>query len=184
MPVEPIVGSTDDYLVNLISEMGAEVRTSTLDHIGIDDRRLVDEAIELPQLLFYYAAVDQRIALRLSQMRIELKEVEAREFVTIADSYRSRGERMGVDEIERRVCLVDAVGKLRRAVASLETRQETVRGVLTALRQKGYSLQLIGSIRGKEEDWLRQSFARRLEGHPQGAKIRSLVEQILGPAIK
>jgi hypothetical protein len=184
MTVQPVVGAADDFLVKLITEMGSEVQASTLDHIGIDDRKLVDEAIELPQILFYYGAVEQRIALRVGQLKIELKETEAREFISIVEEYRTRGERMGVDEATMRVTMRQAVSERRHAVNALEAKLETVKGVLTALRQKGYSLQLVASVRSKEEDWLRQSFQRRFKDHPAADRVNSLLEQMLGPSIK
>lgn len=180
MTHEALVGTADDYLCRVVSELGAETAINTLDHIGIDEKDLVKEAIELPNLLFFYIAVSERIGLRIEQSKIELKELEAREFIKIKELCRSNGESISVDETNAHVTCIEAVGKLRRRISDLTAKRETVKGVIKSLERKGFSLQMVGTIRSRESDWLRQSFARKLEGHVNKQRIMDLLEQVLG----
>lgn len=177
---EPVTGSHDDYLVKVITEVGAEISTDALAHINIDDRQLVMEARELPQLMFYYTACYQRMNLRAEQLEIRQKEVEAETFVALKEQSRASGADMPVDEIKARVTTALPVRALRAQIAEITSKRDTLKGVLDSLRQKGYSLQLIGSIKAKENDWLADSFSRRLEGHPQRDQLVPMLANLLG----
>lgn len=181
MSHDPLVGSADDYLCSVITEIGAEMAVQTLDHIGIDDKRLAEEAIELPNLLFYYSAVHERISLRIEQRKIELKEIEARHYVSMRERTKANGETMTVDELNARITLEDDVGTLRRTISDLTSKRESVKSVMKSLERKGFSLQLVGTLRSRENDWLRVNFARKLEGNPNKDRILDLLNQVVGP---
>lgn len=176
----PVTGSNDDYLVKVISELGAELDTNALNHINIDDRQLVLEARELPQLIFYYTACYQRMNLRAEQCEIQLKELEAESFVALKEQSRASGKDMPVDEVKARITTIGPVRELRARIAEITSKRDTLKGVLESLRQKGYSLQLIGSIKAKENDWLSESFSRRLEDHPQRDSLLPMLSNLLG----
>ena len=182
MSNEPLVGIADDYLCTVLTELGSETVVQTLEHIGIDDKDLVKDAIELPNLLFYYSAVYERISLRVEQKKIELKEVEARHYVSMREISKASGETITVDELNARITLEDDVGGLRRRISDLTAKRESVKAVTKALERKGFSLQLVGNIRSRESDWLRQSFAKKLEGNPNQNRIMDLLNQVLGSA--
>lgn len=182
MSTDPLVGSSEDYLCKVISELGTETVVNTLEHIGIDDRDLAKEAIELPNLMFYYAAVHERISLRIEQLKIELREVEARHFVSIREKAKAMCEQVSVDETQARITLEPDVCSIRRKIADLTAKRETVKAVTKSLERKGFSLQLVGTIRMRENDWLRQSFARNLDGNPNRQRILDLMNQVLGSA--
>ena len=176
----PIVGQAEDFAIEVMTELGAQIRQSSLAHISIDDDHLGQEAKELPQLLFYYQAVHTRISLREAQAKIRLEEAEANAMVKLRSAAVAAGEKVSVTDLQAQIRLDPNVQQLHRDLAELAARKDTIRGVLDALRQKGYSLQLIASIRGKEEDWLRLSFADRFRDHPQRTEISKALNTILG----
>lgn len=180
---EPIVGSAEDFTIEVLTEIGAKIRHMALDQIAVDDDHLDKDARELPQLLFYYQAAWCRLNLRAAQMKIKLDQAEANAFIMNKANSVKLGERMPVEEIKARVTLDPAVISLTNEHAELEAKASTVKGILEALRQKGYSLQLVASIRGKEEDWLRSSFADRFTNNPNRDQIASAFNQILGSKI-
>lgn len=177
---DPIVGKAEDFTVEIMTELGATMRQSSLSHVGIDDDHLRQEAVELPQLLYYYNAVHTRLALREAQSEIKLEEAEANALIKLRAQANACGEKIGVEDLKAHVRLDPLVQQLRREVVELRGRKDTLRGVLDALRQKGYSLQLAASIRSREEDWLRNSFSDRFKDHPQRDQIAKALNQILG----
>src|SRR5208283_407727 len=160
--------------------LGARIRQSVLEHIDIDDDHLNQEARELPQLLFYYNAAYSRVCLKQNQTEIKLEEAESNSFIIHRSSGEKVGKKIGVEELKALVILDPNVQSLKNTIAELESKKNTIRGVLDALRQKGYSLTLIASIRGKEEDWLRLSFADRFRDNPKRENIASALNQMLG----
>lgn len=180
---EPIVGSAEDFTVEVLTEIGAKIRHSALDHVNIDDEHLLQDAKELPQLLFYYQAAWCRLQLRAAQAKIQLDEAEANAYVQIRAGMVKVGERPSVEEIKARITLDTTVQTLVRQHAEIEAKSSTVQGILHALRQKGYSMQLVASIRGKESDWLASSFMDRFADHPQREKIANAFNQLTGTTI-
>jgi hypothetical protein len=177
---EPIVGSAEDFTIEVLTELGAKIRHAALDQIAVNDEHLLQDAKELPQLLFYYQAAWCRLNLRAAQTKIKLEQAEANAFVMHKANNLKLGERMPVEEIKARIILEPNVISLTNEHAELEAKAATVKGILEALRQKGYSLQLVASIRGKEEDWLRSSFADRFADHPQREQIASAFNSVIG----
>lgn len=175
----PLAGTADDYLCKIITEIGAETAVDTLDHIGIDDKRLPQEAQELPNLLFFYSATFERINLRIEREKIKLKETEARQYLAVKEMAKANHESITVDEINAHVTLTPEVSAARQVIVDLTAMRDTVKGVVKALERKGFSLQLIGTIRTREDDWLRQSFRRRLEDHPDRERILTLIDSVL-----
>ena len=177
---EPIVGKAEDFAIEVLSELGNKLRHNALDHVTINDDHLVVEAKELPQLLFYYQAAFCRLNLRAAQAKIRMEEAEANAFVKFKAESAKHAERMPVDEIKARITLDENVQKITREHAEIEAKADAVRGILEALRQKGYSLQLVASIRGKESDWLASSFADRFSDHPQREQIVQAFNSLTG----
>ncbi len=180
---EPIVGSAEDFTIEVLTEIGAQIRHMALDHVAVDDQHLVKDAKELPQLLFYYQAAWCRLNLRAAQTKIRIEQAEANAFLQHKAAAVKLGERASVEELKARVCLDSSVMVLTNEHAELEAKASTIRGILDALRQKGYSLQLVASIRGKEEDWLRSSFADRFADHPKRDQVAAAFNSILGTTI-
>ena len=168
---DPIVGSTEDFTIEVLTELGGKIRQSALDHITIDDEHLLQEAKELPQLLFYYQAAWCRLGLRVAQAKMRLEQARANAFIAKKAQCQRTGDKMGVEEINAHITIDPAIQTLTSDYAELDAKSDAVRGILEALRQKGHSLQMVSSIRGKEEDWLRSSFADRFTDHPQREKI-------------
>jgi hypothetical protein len=166
-----IVGSAEDFTIEVLTEIGGKIRMSAMDHVAIDDDHLAQAAKELPQLLFYYQAAFCRLNLRAAQAKIRLDEAKANAYIQHKAAASRAGEKIPADEVHAKVTLDPAVQAIVREHAELEAKADTIQGILHALRQKGYSLQLVASIRGKEEDWLRSSFADRFTDHPQREKI-------------
>lgn len=183
MTTTPIIGAAEDFTVQVITELGAQVSQNALSHVAINDEHLASEALELPQLLFYYQAVWCRLTLRAAQAKIRLKEAEANAFVKFRSQSAATGDRMPVDEINARILLEESVKSTARDVAELESRADAVQGILHSLRQKGYSLQLVSGIRQREEDWLRTSFTNRFKNNPKREQIASSLNMILGDNI-
>lgn len=180
---EPIVGTAEDFTIEVLSEVGSKIRHNAMDHVAIDDDHLVVEAQDLPQLLFYYQAAFCRLNLRAAQAKIRLEEAEANAFVQLRASSAKTGERMPIEEVKARIVLDVSVQNISREHAELEAKASAVQGILSALRQKGYSLQLVASIRGKESDWLASSFADRFSDHPQREHIIQAFNTITGSKI-
>lgn len=180
MSHQPLAGISDDYLCRIINAIGTETAIDTLEHIGIDDRRLPQEASELPNLMFFYSATFERINLRIEREKIRLKELEARQYLSVKERAKANHESITVDEINAHVTLTPEVSQLRQTIIDLTAMRDTVKGVVKALERKGFSLQLIGTIRSRENDWLRQSFRQRLEGHPDQERIINLMDSVLG----
>jgi len=180
-PIQPKVGSADDYLVKVMTAMNAEVIHQTIGDISIDERKLAEEAADLPQTMFYHSAVYQRISHQTELAEIELREERARIRITLMEEHRSNSVKITVDEADARIDLVPTIMAKTRRVADLRCMKDTIDGVLSALRQKGYSLQLIGQVRSKEEDWLRRSFQERLRDHPQRDAILAAFTKVVGP---
>jgi hypothetical protein len=177
---EPIVGTAEDFTIEVLTEIGAKIRHSALDHVNIDDDHLLQEAKELPQLLFYYQAAWCRLCLRAAQKKIQLDEAEANAYLQIRSGMIKVGDRPTADELKYKITLEPTVQALVREHAEIEAKSSTVQGILHALRQKGYSMQLVASIRGKESDWLASSFMDRFADHPQREKIANAFNQITG----
>jgi hypothetical protein len=177
---EPIVGKAEDFAIEVLSEIGSKLRHNALDHVAINDDHLVVEAKELPQLLFYYQAAFCRLNLRAAQAKIRLEQGEANAFVQLRASSAKTGERMPIEEVKARIVLDENVQKLSLEHAELDAKASAVQGILSALRQKGYSLQLVASIRGKESDWLASSFADRFSDHPQREQIVQAFNSLTG----
>lgn len=177
---EPKIGSVQDYHVKVLTALNAELVHSTLSDISIDDRKLSQEASDLPQTMFYHNAVFQRISHQCEIQTLELKELRARARITLIENYRSQGNKITVDEVDARIDLDPPIMEKSRRVAELRSMRDTIDGVLSSLRQKGYSLQMIAQLKSKEEDWLRRSFQDRLKDHPNKDQILSLFTQLLG----
>lgn len=180
---DPIVGTAEDFTIEVLTEIGAQIRHMALDQIAVDDDHLLQDAKQLPQLLFYYQAAWCRLNLRAAQTKLKLEQAEANSFVQHKAQSLKLGERMSVEEIKAHITLDPNVIALANQHAELEAKAAAVKGILEALRQKGYSLQLVASIRGKEEDWLRHSFADRFADHPQRTQIASAFNSILGTTL-
>ncbi len=180
---DPIVGTAEDFTIDVLTELGGKIRQSALDHVAIDDEHLAQSAIELPQLLFYYQAAFCRLNLRAAQAKIRMDEAKANAYVQIKAGSTRVGEKIPADEVHAKVTIEPAVQAIVREHAEIEAKAAAIRGVLEALRQKGYSLQLVSSIRGKEEDWLRSSFSDRFCDHPQREQIASAFNRIIGTTI-
>jgi hypothetical protein len=176
----PIVGSAEAFTVEVLTELGAIISQSALAHVAINDDNLAGEATELPQLIFYYQAAWARLSLREEQSEIALKEAEANVYVGLKSRAEASSEKIPVDEIKMRIRLDPVVAKLTRDGAELRSKRDIVRGILDALRQKGYSIQMLGNIRAREEDWLRNSFADRFANHPNRDRIAQVLNQVLG----
>ena len=182
VPKEAPEGTFDDgpFLVKTITEIGATIQQDVLAQVSIDDHRLDKEALELPNLIFYWQAAFGRLDQRVELKKLEVKRTECQLFIGFKDESENTKKRMTMDEIKARVEIEPAVYELKTELAELLAKRETARAVMSALRQKGYSLQLIATMRGKEEDWLRQSLSRRLQDHPQRESLMSKLNEILG----
>lgn len=178
-----IIGSAEDFTVEVLTEIGGKIRMSAIDHVSIDDEHLSKAAIELPQLIFYYQAAFCRLNLRAAQTKIRLEEAKANTYVTVKAAATKVGDKITVDEIHAKTTLDPVIQALVREFAELEAKSSTIHGILHALRQKGYSLQLVASIREKEEDWLRSSFANRFSDHPESRKIAEAFNRLTGTTI-
>ena len=182
IPKEAPEGTFDDlpHMVQTITEIGATITQDVLAQVSINDHRLDQEAIELPNLIFYWQAAFGRLDQRAELKKLEIKRTECQLFIDFKNAGDNVKKRMTIDEIKARVEVEPSVYELKQELAGLMAKRETARAVMSALRQKGYSLQLIASMRGKEEDWLRQSLARRLQDHPQRESLMSRLNDLLG----
>lgn len=180
---EPIVGTAEDFTIEVLTEIGAKIRHSALDHVAVDDDHLLQAAKELPQLLFYYQAAWCRLTLRAAQIKIRLNEAEANAFVQFKMASIKTGERMPVEEIKARIVLEPSVQALVREHAEIEAKADSVQGILHALRQKGYSMQIVAAVRGKESDWLAASFMDRFADNPNREKIADAFNRIAGTTV-
>lgn len=176
----PVVGRAEDFTVEVMTELGAVIKDNALSHVSVDDEHLAHEAKDLPQLIFYYQAAFARINMREEQAQIQLEESEANAWVRIKSAATAAGEKPPADEVKAKVQLDPSVQELRRRVAEIRAKAGVVKAILESLRQKGYSLQLLGNLRMREEDWLRRSFADRFNGHPEKAKIGQALTQLFG----
>jgi hypothetical protein len=91
---------------------------------------------------------------------------------------------MPADEVKARIALDPVVQELRRKVAELTAKAGIVKGILESLRQKGYSLQLLGNLKVREEDWLKRSFADRFANHPEKQRVGQLLSQLFGVELR
>lgn len=180
---KPLVGRAEDFSVAVMTELGAEVKDTVLDHVSLDDERLAKEAIDLPQLIFYYSAAYSRIYLREEQAKMKVKRAEAQAYVAIKNSAIANGERAPVDEINARIAIDPVVQAAQDALIELQAKRQIIKGVLDALERKGFSLGVVGNIRTREEDWLRRSFADRFTGHPNQEEIAKVLNTILGASL-
>ncbi len=180
MTKETIVGAAEDFMIEVMNDFGAKVRSDALAHVGIDDQHLGVEAIELPQLIFYYQAAYARLQLHESKCELRVKTAEANAFLRIqSGSESARGKKLSVEEVKAHVMLDPLVQSERHALIEIGGKKDCIKGVIDALRQKGYSLQLLASIRSKEEDWLARSFADRFRSNPKVEQIRAALEGVL-----
>jgi hypothetical protein len=178
--MSPIVGSAEDFTIEVMTELGSVMKNNSLSHVSIDDEHLAQEARDLPQLIFYYQAAYSRIVQREEQTKIQLDESESQAWVRIKSSANATGDKMPADEVKARITLDPIVQELRRKVAELTAKAGVVKGILDSLRQKGYSLQLLGNLKVREEDWLRRSFSERFSNHPEKQKIGKLINHLFG----
>jgi hypothetical protein len=180
---DPIVGTAEDFTIEVLTELQTKIRHSALEHITVNDEHLLQDATELPQLIFYYQAAFCRLNLRAATTKIRLDETEANVYVQLRAQAVKAAEKMTTDEIKARITIDPTVMALGREHLELEAKAAAIKGILEALRQKGYSLQLVASIRSKEEDWLRSSFASRFANNPNRDRIVSSFNQLVGDKV-
>jgi len=161
----------DIYTVETITELGAMLKENVLGQVMIDDHKLDEEARMLPNLIFFWQAAYARLDVRAEQKKLALKRSEAEQYIALREQSRASAESYTVDEIKARITVQPHIQQIQKEITELIGKRDMAKAMLASLRQKGYSLQLIANIRGKEEDWLRQSFARRLEGHPNREQL-------------
>ncbi len=158
MTLTPVIGRAEDFTVEVLTELGAHISENALKHIGIDDEHLSQEAITLPQLIFYYNAAHTRIMLREEQT----------------------GNKITSDEVNARVAINPVVQQHQDEEVELKAKRSIIKGIIDSIERKGFSLQLVGSIRMREEDWLRRSFSDRFRDDPRKKQVASALNQVLG----
>lgn len=168
------------YTVETITELGAMLRENVLGQVSIDDHRLDEEARLLPNLIFFWQAAYARLDVRAEQKKLALKRAEAEQYIALREQSKTVDGNYTVEEIKARITIQPHIQDIQQEITELVGKREMAKAMLASLRQKGYSLQLISSIRSKEEDWLRQSFARRLEGHPNKEFLLAKLAQLMG----
>jgi hypothetical protein len=176
----PLVGRAEDFSVAVMTELGAEVKDTVLDHVSMDDDHLAKEAIDLPQLIFYYSAAYSRAYMREEQSKMKVKRAEAQAFVAIKNAANANGDKIPVDEVNARIAIDPVVQKAQDDLIEIQAKRQILKGVLDALERKGFSLGVVGNIRTREEDWLRRSFADRFTGHPKQDEIAKVINTLLG----
>lgn len=182
--MNPKVGSAEDFTIEVMTELGSVMKSNSLSHVSIDDEHLSQEARDLPQLIFYYQAAYSRIVQKEEQTKIQLDEAESQAWVRIKNTANASGDKMPADEVKARITLDPVVQELRRKVAELSAKSGVVKGILESLRQKGYSLQLLGNLKVREEDWLKRSFADRFSNHPEKQRVGQLLGQLFGVELR
>ena len=177
---DPIVGRAEDFTIEVLTELGAKIREDALAHITVNDEHVSQDAIELPQLIFYYNAAMARLILREEQAHLRAERAEANAYVQIKVEASSMGLKVPVDEVKARIALNPAVIQAQDEEVEIKAKRLIIHGILSAIERKGFSLQLIGQIRMREEDWLRRSFADRFANHPDRKQIASALNTVLG----
>lgn len=180
MTIAPVIGRAEDFTVEVLTELGAHISENALNHIGIDDEHLSEEAINLPQLLFYYNAAHTRIMLREEQTKLKVKRAEANAYIAIKNDAVASGNKVTTDEINARVAVNPVVQQHQDEEVELKAKRSIIKGIIDSIERKGFSLQMVGSIRMREEDWLRRSFVDRFRDDPRRKQVSSALNQVLG----
>ena len=176
----PAVGRAEDFSVEVLTELGTHIRENALSHIAVNEDHLASEAIELPQLIFYYSAAFSRLLLREEQAGLRAKRAEANAYVQIKSEATANGYKITTDEINAKVAINPAVIQAQDEEVEIKGKRVIIRGILDSLERKGFSLQMVGNIRMREDDWLRKSFADRFAKHPRRDQIASALNTVLG----
>jgi Trm5-related predicted tRNA methylase len=131
-------------------------------------------------LIFYYNAAYTRILLREEQTKLKIKRAEANAYVQIKNEAIASGNKITTDEINSRVALNPVVQQYQDEEVELKAKRSIIKGIIDSVERKGFSLQLVGSIRMREEDWLRRSFSDRFKDDPRRKQVAGALNQVLG----
>lgn len=167
------------FMIEVMSEVGGMLRQNVVQQVSIDDNNLEGEAIDLPALIFYWTAAYGRMEQRIELTKHKLKKIEAEKYVAIREDAEANDRKITVEEIKARIEADDLVSSVKQELTKYATMAKTAKAMMDSLKQKGYSLQLISSMRMKELDWLQQSFSRRLADHPNAQHLMYELQKIL-----